>query len=306
MATVRQMVSESLENKNFQVVLRIRPPLPRELENDRNYQESVRTEGLKGISIVESVDEISLYNSHRFTFDRVYDQDATQEDIYKQTAREAVVSTLQGYNATVLAYGQTGTGKTFTMEGFDSRELRGIIPRSVEDIFYYIQNTADVSARFLVRASYLQIYNENISDLLKPERTNLAIREDKKKGVFVEGLSEWVVRSPHEVYGLIKRGSGVRATGSTRINEVSSRSHALFILIVEQNEISMKSQSEQEQQQAQEGGGDFHQSFKVGKLNLVDLAGSERVRMSGAAGARLEETKKVHVCCPLFTLPVHL
>lgn len=295
MASGRGLISldrGSVENKNFQVVLRIRPPLPRELESERNYQEIVRTEGSKVCSINENPDDgNNVYNTHRFTFDRVYDQDATQEEIYKQTAREAVVSTLQGYNATVLAYGQTGTGKTFSMEGFDSRELRGIIPRSVEDIFYYIQNTADVSARFLVRASYLQIYNEVICDLLKPERTNLAIREDKKKGVFVEGLSEWVVRSPHEVYGLIKRGSGVRATGSTKINEVSSRSHALFILIVEQNEISMKEQGDQAENQ---DGGDFQQSFKVGKLNLVDLAGSERVRVSGASGKRLEETKKIN------------
>jgi len=272
-------------DKNFQVVLRIRPPLPRELDSEKSYQESVRVETNVGVSINENPnDGTALYNTHRFTFDRVYDQDCTQEEIYKQTAREAVVSTLQGYNATVLAYGQTGTGKTFTMEGFDSKELRGIIPRSVEDIFYYIQNTADVSARFLVRASYLQIYNEVISDLLKPERTNLAIREDKKKGVFVEGLSEWVVRSPHEVYGLIKRGSAIRATGSTKINEVSSRSHALFILIVEQNEIVMNPQQ----------AGDIQQSFKVGKLNLVDLAGSERVRISGATGKRLEETKKIN------------
>ena len=119
-------------------------------------------------------------------------------------------------------------------QGFDDAELQGIIPRSVEEIFNYIKNTANTSARFLVRASYLQIYNEVISDLLKPERTNLQIREDKKKGVFVEGLSEWVVRSPKEVYGLINRGSSLRATGATRMNEVSSRSHALFIIIIEQ------------------------------------------------------------------------
>ena len=81
-----------------------------------------------------------------------------------------MVSVLQGYNATVLAYGQTGTGKTFTMEGFEDQDLRGITPRSVGDIFDYIRNTADSSVRFLVRASYLQIYNEVISDLLKPER----------------------------------------------------------------------------------------------------------------------------------------
>jgi len=81
-----------------------------------------------------------------------------------------------------------------------------------------------------------QIYNEQISDLLKPERNNLAIREDKKRGVFVEGLSEWVVRSPAEIYGLMERGAAVRTTGSTKMNEISSRSHAVFIVIAEQSE----------------------------------------------------------------------
>tara|TARA_B110000208_G_C11670982_1_gene395197 strand:- start:15 stop:794 length:780 start_codon:yes stop_codon:yes gene_type:complete len=90
--------------------------------------------------------------------------------------------------------------------------------------------------RFLVRASYLQIYNDMISDLLKPERSNLSIREDKRRGVFVEGLSEWVVRSPQEIYSLIRRGSNERATGSTRMNAVSSRSHGVFIIITEQSE----------------------------------------------------------------------
>ncbi|CAM9956912.1 unnamed protein product, partial [Choristocarpus tenellus] len=122
--------------------------------------------------------------------------DETQEQVYDTTAMEVVESSLQGYNATVFAYGQTGTGKTYTMEGFKrgaSVEDRGIIPRAIEQVFGHIQRHASPRMRFLVRASYLQIYNEQISDLLKPERNNLTIREDKRRGVFVEGLSEWVV-----------------------------------------------------------------------------------------------------------------
>lgn len=160
-----------------------------------------------------------------------------------------------------------------------------------------------------MRASYLQIYNEVISDLLRPERSNLSIREDKKRGVFVEGLSEWVVRSPKEVYGLIKRGTSLRATGSTRINETSSRSHAIFIIIVEQNEMiyeedgsgpsaaahATPGMDEQEKVRAVAGANTLvRQSFKVGRLNLVDLAGSERVRISGAKGRRLEESKHIN------------
>ena len=141
--------------------------------------------------------------------------------------------------ATIFAYGQTGTGKTYTMEGFNKDgnvENRGVIPRAIEQIFSYIQRNASPRMRFLVRASYLQIYNEQISDLLKPERSNLAIREDKRRGVFVDGLSEWVVRSPAEIYGLMERGGTVRATGETKMNEASSRSHAVFIVIAEQSE----------------------------------------------------------------------
>lgn len=120
------------------------------------------------------------------------------------------------------------------MEGFNSAEERGIIPRAIEQIFTHIQSSVSPRMRFLVRASYLQIYNEVISDLLKPQFTNLIIREDKKRGVYVEGLSEWVVRSPAEIYDLMERGGAMRATGSTKMNEISSRSHAVFMIITEQ------------------------------------------------------------------------
>merc|ERR1711871_1825502 len=165
--------------------------------------------------------------------------------------------------------------------------------------------------RFLVRASYLQIYNEQISDLLKPERSNLSIREDKRRGVFVDGLSEWVVRSPAEIYRLMEKGGAVRATGETKMNEVSSRSHAVFIIIAEQSETvyvdaNGDEMSPEEFQRFMHNHGvrsekDMNrleeyvkQSFKVGKLNLVDLAGSERVRLSGATGQRLEESKRIN------------
>lgn len=116
---------------------------------------------------------------------------------------------MQGYNAAIIAYGQTGTGKTFTMEGELQGAHRGIIPRTVEDIFTYIVNDPEPTSKYLVRASYLQIYNEVISDLLRPERSNLMIREDRRRGVFVDGLSEWVVRSPSEVYQLMQRGQSL-------------------------------------------------------------------------------------------------
>ncbi len=137
----------------------------------------------------------------------------------------------------------------------------------------------------MVRASYLQIYNEVISDLLKVERTSLQIREDKKKGVFVEGLSEWVVRSPNEIYSLMQKGALSRATATTKMNDLSSRSHAVFVIIVEQM-TAEDGHSVEDDESAKH--------LKMGKLNLVDLAGSERVRVTGATGKRLEESKKIN------------
>lgn len=147
--------------------------------------------------------------------------------------------------------------------------------------------------------------------MLKPERNNLAIREDKKRGVYVDGLSEWVVRSPAEIYGLMERGAQVRATGETKMNEVSSRSHAVFIVIAEQSETvyvddNGVEMSPEEFQKFMHGRGvrreqemnrledHVRQTFKVGKLNLVDLAGSERVQRSGATGQRFEESKQIN------------
>lgn len=143
----------------------------------------------------------------------------------------------------------------------------------------------------MVRASYLQIYNEIISDLLKVERTSLQIREDRKKGVFVEGLSEWAVRSPNEIYSLMQRGALSRATATTKMNDLSSRSHAVFLIIVEQMSTI---EDDDETTKRTSGIEDAPKQIKVGKLNLVDLAGCERVRVTGATGKRLEESKSIN------------
>jgi kinesin family protein 3/17 len=170
------------------------------------------------------------------------------------------------------------------MEGFTFNQNdpnRGIIQRTIEDIFNYIMTTSSENTKFIIRASYLQIYNEFISDLLKPEKKNLQIREDKKKGIYVDLLSEWAVRNPVDLYALLKRGTSYRTTSATNMNDVSSRSHAVFVITVEQMTTETIN-------------GQTHTQIKVGKLNLVDLAGSERVRVTGATGQQLEESKKIN------------
>lgn len=193
---------------NFKVVIRVRPPLAREIDPVHGFRSVIEVSpDNKRISLQEYLgaaandeerDQDILENPglatyHHFTFDFVYDQDSTQVQVYDRTARQAVLSVLEGYNATMLAYGQTGTGKTYTMEGFKYNSTdpqRGIVPRASEEIFKFIESSQSANATFMVRASYLQIYNEFISDLLKPERGTLQIREEKRRGVFVEGLSE--------------------------------------------------------------------------------------------------------------------
>ena len=280
----------------LKVMIRIRPPLPRELYPNLPFRSIVQVSpSLTSLSLIEylgtSMDEKerqnefllnpSLFQYHAFTFDYSFDISSTQEDVYEKTAHQSVNSVLEGYNSTIFAYGQTGTGKTHTMEGFTyspNDSERGLVPRAVEEIFNNIENFSNSNTKFIIRASYLQLYNENISDLLKPERKNLPIREDKKKGIYVEGLSDWVVRSSNDIYSLLEQGASNRVTSSTFMNDVSSRSHAIFIITVEQ----LTSIDEN------------YSLTKIGKLNLVDLAGSERIKITGAKGKQLEESKRIN------------
>jgi hypothetical protein len=154
----------------------------RELNGWEPYQNTVHIDGAqKEITVSETLTpggggatEGLLFATYRFTFDHIFPQIAQQRDVYRVAARPAVVSTLQGYNASIIAYGQTGTGKTYTMEGHNGQE--GIVTRAVQEIFGSIAADSNPHNQYLVRVSYLQIYNEVISDLLKTERTNLQIR----------------------------------------------------------------------------------------------------------------------------------
>ena len=283
---------------NLKVAIRVRPPLPREIEKNLPFRAiTVVSKENHTCSLVEYIggelDEAKrqlewvsnpkLFQLHRFTFDEVFDIGTSQEEVFNISAKPAVNSVLEGYNSTIFAYGQTGTGKTFTMEGFTYNNMdnsRGIIPRTIESIFSYIESNNNKNTKFIIRAAYLQIYNEMINDLLKPENTNknLSIREDKQKGLYVDDLSEWAVRGPSDIYTLLQRGAQCREVGNTFMNDVSSRSHAVFMITVEQLISSNNGR----------------QITKIGKLNLVDLAGSERTRITGATGKQLQESIKIN------------
>ena len=214
-----------------------------------------------------------------FTFDATYGPNATQLGIYEESARPIIQAALDGYNGTIFAYGQTGTGKTFTMEGiFGDPVLRGIIPNAFHHIFQAIDESEN--KQYLVHASYLEIYNEDVRDLLSANYTRrLQLKEHPEKGVFVKDLSAFVVKSVAEIEKVMVAGKKHRATGATDMNAQSSRSHSVFTITIECSEEGMD--------------GEAH--VRVGKLNLVDLAGSERATKTGATGDRLKEGININV-----------
>ncbi|NXS94615.1 KIF3C protein, partial [Jacana jacana] len=214
-----------------------------------------------------------------FTFDAVYDASSKQADLYDETVRPLIDSVLQGFNGTIFAYGQTGTGKTYTMQGaWAEPEKRGIIPISFEHIFTHISRSQN--QQYLVRASYLEIYQEEIRDLLaKDQSKKLELKENPETGVYIKDLSSFVTKNVKEIEHVMNLGSQTRSVGSTNMNEHSSRSHAIFLITVECSEV----------------GPDGEEHIRVGKLNLVDLAGSERQSKMGAHGERPKEASKINL-----------
>ncbi|KAK7151196.1 hypothetical protein R3I93_012208 [Phoxinus phoxinus] len=214
-----------------------------------------------------------------FTFDSVYDACSKQSDLYDETVRPLIDSVLRGFNGTIFAYGQTGTGKTYTMQGqWQDPERRGIIPNSFEHIFTHISRSQN--QQYLVRASYLEIYQEEIRDLLTKDHTKkLELKESADSGVYIKDLSSFVTKNVKEIEHVMNVGNQTRSVGSTNMNEHSSRSHAIFIITVECSQL----------------GPDGQNHIRVGKLNLVDLAGSERQTKTGVQGERLKEATKINL-----------
>ncbi|KAH7291967.1 hypothetical protein KP509_29G044300 [Ceratopteris richardii] len=189
-----------------------------------------------------------------YAFDRVFGPGTTTKQVYDAAAQMVVKGAMEGVNGTVFAYGVTSSGKTHTMHG--DQNSPGIIPLAIKDVFNFIQDTP--GREYLLRVSYLEIYNEVINDLLNPSQQNLKIREDAQ-GTYVEGVKEEVVLSPAHALSLIAAGEEHRHVGSNNFNLVSSRSHTIFTLTIESSACSRD--------------GDEEVTFSL--LNLIDLAGSE-------------------------------
>ncbi|NXL63487.1 KIF3B protein, partial [Chordeiles acutipennis] len=270
-------MSKLKSSESVRVVVRCRPMNSK--EKTASYEKVVNVDVKLGQVSVKNPRGTAHELPKTFTFDAVYDWNSKQVELYDETFRPLVDSVLQGFNGTIFAYGQTGTGKTYTMEGVrGDPEKRGVIPNSFDHIFTHISRSQN--QQYLVRASYLEIYQEEIRDLLlKDQSKRLELKERPDTGVYVKDLSSFVTKSVKEIEHVMNVGNQNRSVGATNMNEHSSRSHAIFVITIECSELGL----------------DGENHIRVGKLNLVDLAGSERQAKTGVHGERLKEATKINL-----------
>ncbi|KAG7964695.1 hypothetical protein I3843_09G183900 [Carya illinoinensis] len=276
------------KESNVQVLLRCRP-----LSDDEQRLNVPRViscnEHKREVTVLQNVANKQI--DRVFTFDKVFGPKAQQRSIYDQAISPIVNEVLEGFNCTVFAYGQTGTGKTYTMEGGmrnkggDLPAEAGVIPRAVRQIFDMLETQ---NADYSMKVTFLELYNEEITDLLAPEDNSrstedrqkkpISLMEDGKGCVVIRGLEEVAVYSVSEIYTLLEQGASKRRTADTLLNKHSSRSHSIFTITVHVKEATV---------------GD-EELIKCGKLNLVDLAGSENISRSGAREGRAREAGEIN------------
>ncbi|CAK1545382.1 unnamed protein product [Leptosia nina] len=280
------------KNQNIQVFVRLRPLNQRE----KDIRSLGVVEVLNGREVIVRQSNQSSHNK-KFTFDRAFPPQSKQVEIYQEVVSPLIEEVLAGYNCTVFAYGQTGTGKTHTMVGeaaqsettWQSDPQAGIIPRALSQLFDELRLT---NTEYTVRVSYLELYNEELFDLLSSSEDNskLRIYEDvtRKGSNIVNGLEEITVYNKNEVYKIMAQGQERKRVASTLMNAQSSRSHTVFTIVVHMKENSPEGE----------------ELVKIGKLNLVDLAGSENISKAGSDNpAKRERAREcVNINQSLLTL----
>ncbi|KAL1916257.1 uncharacterized protein VTP21DRAFT_5874 [Calcarisporiella thermophila] len=269
---------------NIQVVVRCRGRSEREIRE--GSREVVITSAVRGREVTLRSNPLDVASSKTYTFDGVFGPEADQEVIFNDVVAPILEEVMKGYNCTIFAYGQTSTGKTYTMEGdldiVDSQlsSSAGIVPRALQSLF----NTLEAEqADYLVRASFIELYNEEMKDLLSPDddARKLRLFEDptkKDRGVHIQGLEEVHLKNAEQGIQYLKQGSHRRRIAATKCNDKSSRSHSVFTLTINIKETTA-------------AGEDL---LKIGKLNLVDLAGSENISRSGAENIRAREAGMIN------------
>jgi Kinesin motor domain len=228
-----------------------------------------------------------VFEEKTFTFDNSFwshnssdDHFAHQEDIYNALGEEFLDHNFEGYHTCIFAYGQTGSGKSYTMMG--TPEKPGLIPRTCEDLFQRIESSTDANISYSVRVSYFEVYNEHVRDLFQP-RTDpphyLKIRESPTEGPYVKDLTEMQVKNYGEILKYMRMGDSSRTTASTKMNDTSSRSHAVFTIMLKQIHHDYDADETTE---------------RMARIRLVDLAGSERAKATEATGQRLREGSNIN------------
>lgn len=298
-----------MASSSVQVALRVRPLNAK--ETLANCSEC--------ISYIPNEPQIVIGTDRSFTFDFVFNADSTQPQVYQTCVSPLIEKFLDGYNATILAYGQTGSGKTYSMgTGLDNTtasDFQGIIPRAIHYIYNELPKRLKPPSEYSVYVSFLELYNEELIDLLNPARDSsrpgsapsanvnsgertangkgdggLKIREDEFGRIVWSGVREEEAKSPEELLGFLQKGSLCRTTGSTDMNITSSRSHAIFSITLRQSKFTPKTESDSNGVEGTvntETDGEYEKL--VSKFHFVDLAGSERLKKTNAVGDRAKE-----------------
>eukprot|EP00946_MAST-07B_sp_MAST-7B-sp1_P000344 g344.t1 len=278
----------------IKVNVRVRPLNSREKSSEACYEQF---RAVDKSAIAEFEPSGKQKPSTRAEFDNVFGPESSTEDIFDRVGTEIVESALRGINGTIFAYGQTSSGKTFTMNGDELGDYPGILPLSALHIFDTIDRDAN-NREYLVRVSFVEIYNEVVTDLLNPKAGAIRIRESRKRGVFVEAQEE-IVTDFDSLISVFDRGAKSRHVGSTSMNERSSRSHTIFRITIESkarkeapitgDDDRRLSSDSQASTMSADCDDDSTDAVLVATLSLVDLAGSENARNTGAQGVRLRE-----------------
>ncbi|CAM9187121.1 unnamed protein product, partial [Choristocarpus tenellus] len=284
------------DDNRIKVVCRVRPPVSREMHG------ASLNSANRCLSVGEDKRTVILHSKPQdksFTFDYAAGENSTQEEIFEEVGRPVTEACLEGYNGTIFCYGQTGSGKTFTTFGpgvvmgnhlsLSDPKLhlqRGLVPRVLEYLYGSIARKVrdrDGQLKYSCRCSFYEIFNERVFDLVDESNrdsiTGLSVREDHKKGVYVEGLAEEQVENAEEACEILLTGFRNRHVGETAMNRESSRSHAVFTLVIEATDINREK-------------GITHS--RMARFNLVDLAGSERQKDTRASGERLKEASSIN------------
>ncbi|KAK4521692.1 uncharacterized protein ATC70_004225 [Mucor velutinosus] len=283
-------------SSSVRVAVRIRPLTENEKQHCQNNAIAF---------IPDNQQQIIVGGDRPFTFDYVYPPTSSQQDVYNSCVIPLLNKFIKGYNSTILAYGQTGSGKTYSMGiGLDSvmnaSTNDGIVPRFIDSLFCSLESKRSQNYSFQVCVSFLELHNEDLVDLLCPnvksrrEGLNLTIREDSHGNICWSGVREESVSNTTELMGLIRKGSIARTTASTDMNSTSSRSHAIFSIILKQFQVESADETLVENTALPDhtnASSSAAQTTKrlVSKFHFVDLAGSERLKRTNAVGDRAKE-----------------